>query len=159
MASLADLAVPLAAGDVALEPLGERHLDGLRAACAEDREIWEIFPHSMLGEHFDAAIEARERFHATRDWVNYAILSAGEVVGMTSFIAPDAATHKLEIGGTYIAPRMRGGPFNASVKRLMIDHAIARGFTRIEFRIDTRNTRSMRAVEKLGAVREGARTA
>lgn len=155
MADLAALAVPLSEGEVALEPLAERHLDGLRAACAEDQEIWEIFPHSMLGEHFDTVIAARERFHATRDWVNYAILSAGEVVGMTSFIAPDAANNKLEIGGTYIAPRMRGGPFNAAVKRLMIDHALACGFTRIEFRIDTRNARSMRAVEKLGAIKEG----
>jgi len=149
------LAAPLAEGDVGLELLGERHLEGLRAACAEDQEIWEIFPHSMLGEHFDTVIAARERFHATRDWVNYAILSAGEVVGMTSFIAPDAANKLVEIGGTYIAPRMRGGRFNATVKRLMIEHALACGFTRIEFRIDTRNTRSMRAVEKLGATLEG----
>lgn len=155
MADVAALAVPLAEGEVALELLAERHMAGLRAACAEDREIWEIYPHSMLGEHFDTTIAARERFHATRDWVNYVINWNDEVVGMTSFIAPDAANHKVEIGGTYIAPRMRGGPFNAAVKRLMIDHGIACGFTRIEFRIDTRNTRSMRAVEKLGAVKEG----
>ena len=37
----------------------------------------------------------------------------------------------------------------------MIEHAIGCGFDRIEFRIDTRNRRSMRAVEKLGATLEG----
>lgn len=155
MADVGALQTKLAEGGVLLEPLLDRHMDGLRAACDADRDIWEIFPHSMLGEHFDGAIEARERFHATRAWVNFAVLGGGKVVGMTSYIDPDAANHVVEIGGTYIAPKVRGGPFNATMKRLMIDHAIKCGFTRIEFRIDTRNTRSMRAVEKLGATREG----
>ena len=155
MADVRSLHKDLAEGEVRLEPLAERHMDGLRAACAADPDIWEIYPHSMLGEHFDSAIEARGRFHATRDWVNFAVLRGRDVVGMTSYIDPDAANHVVEIGGTYIAPEVRGGPFNAAIKRLMIDHAIACGFTRIAFRIDTRNGRSMRAVEKLGAVREG----
>lgn len=155
MADLACLAVPLAAPPVSLELLGDRHLEGLRAACAEDRAIWEIYPYSMLDEHFDSAMAMRERFHATRNWVNYAVLDSGEVVGMTNYIDPDPANGVVEIGGTYIAPRVRGGPFNATVKRLMIDHAFGCGFSRIEFRIDTRNGRSMRAVEKLGARHEG----
>lgn len=155
MADTARLATPLAASPVTLELLADRHLEGLRAACALDRDIWEIYPHSMLGEHFDATMANRERFHATRNWVNFAVLHEGEVVGITSYIDADAANNVVEIGGTYIAPAMRGGPFNATMKRLMIDHAFDCGFTRIEFRIDTRNTRSMRAVEKLGAVREG----
>ena len=37
-----DLARPLAEGPVRLELLIEHHLDGLRAACAQDRDIWEI---------------------------------------------------------------------------------------------------------------------
>jgi RimJ/RimL family protein N-acetyltransferase len=41
------------------------------------------------------------------------------------------------------------------MKKLMIDHAFACGFTRIEFRVDTRNKRSMAAVLKLGAKHEG----
>lgn len=154
-AELATLITPLFSGDVRLEPLAGRHMEELRAACATDTEIWDIFPHSMLGEHFDRAIAARERFHATRDWVNFAALLDGAVVGMTSYINPDFANHVVEIGGTYIAPPVRGGPFNATMKQLMINQAIACGFTRIEFRIDTRNLRSMRAVEKLGATLEG----
>lgn len=155
MADVGALRTKLAEGEVTLEPLADRHMDGLRTACAADSDIWEIFPHSMLGEHFDRAMIARQRFHATRNWVNFAVLGGHDMVGMTSYIDPDAANHVVEIGGTYIAPQVRGGPFNATMKRLMIDHAIDCGFTRIEFRIDTRNTRSMRAVEKLGATREG----
>ncbi len=59
------------------------------------------------------------------------------------------------IGGTYIEPSVRGTGFNATMKWLMIDHAFAQGFWRTEFTIVTRNVRSIAAVEKMGAVREG----
>jgi len=77
------------------------------------------------------------------------------MVGMTSYLGIDEPNHVLEIGRTYFAPRARGTGFNGRVKRLMLDRAFDEGFTRVEFRIDTRNSRSMAAVEKLGAVREG----
>lgn len=149
------LARPLSDGDIRLELRTEAHREGLRAACAADTDIWEIYPMSMLGEHFDTAFDAMASFHATKNWVNYAVLDGERVVGMTNYINPDPINHVLEIGGTYIAPEVRGGPFNRTMKQLMIDHAIACGFTRIEFRIDTRNARSMAAVHKLGASHEG----
>ena len=40
---------------VRLEPLSDQHLEPLRTACAQDPDIWEIYPVSMLGEHFDPA--------------------------------------------------------------------------------------------------------
>lgn len=153
--SIERLAKPLADGNIRLELLDERHREGLRIACAADPEIWEIYPFSMLGEHFDSSLDRMASFHATRDWVNYAVLDGDEVVGMTNYIDAGNVQRVVEIGGTYIAPRLRGGPFNATMKRLMIEHAIACGYTRIEFRIDTRNARSMAAVAKLGATYEG----
>lgn len=154
-APLEKLAQPLGEGDVRLELRTEAHREGLHAACAADRDIWDIYPVSMLGEHFDTGFDAMATFHATNNWVNYAVLKGDTVVGMTNYIGADPANGVVEIGGTYIAPAVRGGPFNAAMKRLMIDHAIACGYTRIEFRIDTRNTRSMAAVRKLGASHEG----
>jgi RimJ/RimL family protein N-acetyltransferase len=77
------------------------------------------------------------------------------VVGLTCYIAPDPANHALEIGSTYIQPSVRATGLNGVMKRLMIGHAFACGFTRIELRVDTRNRRSMAAVRKLGAVHEG----
>lgn len=149
------LAKPLSDGNVRLELRSEAHREGLRAACAADPDIWEIYPMSMMGEHFDTPYDAMETFHATRNWVNYAVLDGDHIVGMTNYIGADPANGVVEIGGTYITPKVRGGPFNGTMKRLMIDHAIACGYTRIEFRIDTRNTRSMAAVRKLGAAHEG----
>lgn len=151
---MADLLQVLESGPVRLEPLQEHHLEPLRAACAEDQEIWEIYPVSMLDENFDKAMRA---FHDLKSWAQFAVIhgETGQVVGMTNYINPDIATKVTEIGGTYIAPSVRGSGFNDVMKKLMIDHAFASGFTRIEFRVDTRNKRSMAAVLKLGAKHEG----
>ena len=137
---------------VRLEPLGPEHLEPLRAACAEDQEIWEIYPHSMLGEHFDSAIAMRSAF---KDWVMFAVLDDRGVVGTTCYIRPDPLHGVVEIGGTYIAPRVRGSGLNRAMKLLLIEHAFACGLRRIEFRVDERNLRSQAAVLKLGATREG----
>jgi len=142
----------LADGDVRLVPLAACHVEGLRAACAQDAEIWQIYPESLIGEHFDPVIERRM---TGPDWISFAALLGGDVVGLTGYIRADDVPCGLEIGGTYIAPRLRGSGFNGRMKRLMIDHAFACGYRRIEFRVDERNLRSQAAVLKLGALREG----
>ena len=140
-------------GDVRLEPLSEHHLEPLRAACAEDQEIWEIYPVNLLGDGFD---QAMARFHLLDSWVRFAVIDTrdGKVVGCTNYINPDP-WGVVEIGRTYIAPNMRGGSFNRTKKKLMIEHAFVCGFHKIEWRVDTRNKRSMAAVLKLGAKQEG----
>lgn len=150
---MVELSATLEQGAVRLEPLAEHHLEPLRVACAEDKDIWDIYPVSMLDENFDKAIE---EFHDTINWVRFAVINreTGKLVGMTNYINPDQHG-VVEIGGTYIAPSVRGSGFNDAMKKLMIDHAFAQGFTRIEFRVDTRNKRSMAAVMKLGAQHEG----
>jgi RimJ/RimL family protein N-acetyltransferase len=151
--SVADLSAILEDHSVRLEPLEERHLEPLRAACAQDPDIWQIYPVNMLGEGFD---QAMAQFHSLESWVKFAVidLEQGQLVGMTNFINPDQFG-VVEIGGTYIAPSVRGTGFNRRAKKLLIEHAFANGFTRIEFQVDTRNKRSMAAVAKLGALHEG----
>lgn len=139
--------------NVRLEPMAEQHIEPLRAACSEDTEIWDIYPVNMLGEDFDAAIA---QFHLLTSYVRYAVIDGSRemLVGMSSFINPDLFG-VVEIGGTYIAPSVRGTGFNHTLKKLMIEHAFACGYRKIEFRVDTRNRRSMAAVLKLGARQEG----
>jgi len=155
IADAAALAAPLEDGDVRLELLADHHIEPLRMACSRDADIWDIYPVSWAGVHFDEALAQTERFHGSRGWVRFAVLHRGAVVGMTNFIDPDVNNGSLEIGGTYIEPSVRGSGFNGVMKRLMIDRAFACGFTRIEIRVDTRNSRSMAAVLKLGATHEG----
>lgn len=146
------LCVPLSREPVGLAPWSDEDREGLRAACAEDPDIWEIYPICLFGAHFDQQLPP---LLASPNRVIFAARDDAGVVGMTSYINPDPRNGVVEIGGTYIAPRVRGGAFNRTMKALMIEHAFAEGFRRIEFRVDLRNTRSQRAVEKLGAVREG----
>jgi RimJ/RimL family protein N-acetyltransferase len=147
------LYVPLREGDLALELLAEVHREGLRAACAQDDAIWDLYPVSYQGAAFDPQFDSLLSSGATRRV--YAILHQGVVVGMTAWIEQGPAGWSIEIGNTFITPTLRGSGFNRRVKQLLIDHAFACGFERVGFKVDLRNTRSQAAVAKLGAVREG----
>jgi RimJ/RimL family protein N-acetyltransferase len=142
----------MAGGDVRLEPLAEAHRAALKAACAEDREIWPIYAVSYDPDHFDASFEA---LLARPNGLGFAIFSGSRLVWMSCYLGIDGARGVLEIGNTYYVPAMRGSGLNRAVKDLMIGRAIDAGFRRIEFRVDARNARSQGAMAKLGAVREG----
>ncbi len=146
------LGAAMAAGDVRLEPLAEAHRAALKAACAEDAEIWPIYSTSYDPDHFDANFEL---MLARPDWRSFALFKSGELVGMSSFMGIDTDRMALEIGSTYYLPAMRGTGFNRIVKDLMLARAFACGFRRVEFRVDARNGRSQAALAKIGAVREG----
>jgi RimJ/RimL family protein N-acetyltransferase len=143
---------PLVQGDIRLEPLAQKHRAPLKAACAEDADIWPIYAVSYDPDHFDQSFDRLR----TRDTVRgFALFLADRLVGMSCFLNIDPDRGVLEIGNTYYLPEIRGTGFNRRVKDLMLRRAIDCGFRRIEFRVDSRNARSQAAMAKLGAVREG----
>ncbi len=146
------LNAPMTDGEIRLEPLADKHRAALKAACAEDAEVWPIYSVSYDPEHFD---ESLDRLLARPDARAFALFSDGELVGMSAYLNIDAARGVLEIGNTYYVPKVRGTGFNRQVKDLMLRRAIECGLRRIEFRVDARNARSQAAMAKLGAVREG----
>jgi RimJ/RimL family protein N-acetyltransferase len=146
------LATPMSDGDLSLEPMAEAHRASLKAACAEDPEIWSICATSYDPEHFDAAFDL---IRSRSSWRCFSIVLGGRLVGMSCYIGIDPARGVLEVGNTYYIPEMRGTGLNERVKRLMLDRAFACGIRRVEFRVDSRNARSQAAMAKLGAVREG----
>ena len=146
------LFVGLADGDVRLEPLHQRHREGLRAACGADDEIWAIYPVRYDGGHFDAAFDA---LVANAQRMPYAVIDRQSVAGMTAWLRPDWTAQTVEIGNSFVRPDARGSGLNSRMKRLMLDHAFAVGIRRVEFRIDERNARSQAAARKIGAVKEG----
>ena len=150
---VANLYVPLAGGDLRLVPIVEIHREPLRAACAQDQDIWEIYPFSYLGEAFDPQFDLMLR--ADRPRKCYVIFSGTELVGMTAWIEHGASGHSIEIGNSYIVPRLRGTGLNRRIKTLMLDHAFGRGLMRVAFKVDEINQRSQAAVMKLGCTREG----
>jgi len=140
---------------VRLEPMGEAHKAGLRAACDADPATWnELYPYSMLGEAFETNFT---RFYVDPgpDRIGFAVQVGGRVVGTTSFLRIDPANASVEIGATYYHPDFRGGPTNPSAKLLLMGDAFSRGARRVQYRVDAINARSRAAVTKLGATFEG----
>ncbi len=150
---MTELYVPLTDGEIRLEKLCEDHREALRAACAEDQDIWAIYSISYLGDHFDTNFDLMVDGMGSRQ--PYAIFEGNELVGMTAWIAEGVPGWTIEIGNTYIVPRVRGGGFNGRLKRLVMDHAFACGLKRVVFKVDNINERSKAAVLKLGCMQEG----
>jgi RimJ/RimL family protein N-acetyltransferase len=134
------------------ELFGERHRDALRAACAEDGEIWEIYANNFGPGGFDESID---RYISTPNNRTFVLFDDDELAGMSSYLGIDEQRQVLEIGGTYYRPHLRGTGFNRRIKDMMLQRAFDCGIRRVEFRVDRRNARSQAAMKKLGAVREG----
>src|SRR3954453_10120505 len=122
MAATAEgLGDPMAKGGIRLEPLAEAHRAALKAACAEDAEIWPIYAISYDPDHFDASFDA---LLARPNGRGFAIFSGDALIGMSCYLGIEPARGVLEIGNTYYAPALRGTGLNRRVKELMIGRAI-----------------------------------
>ncbi|MCM8569111.1 GNAT family N-acetyltransferase [Gramella jeungdoensis] len=76
--------------------------------------------------------------------------------GSTSFGNISIKDKRLEIGWTWLDPKVQGTGLNKSCKHLLLQYCFDQiGFERVEFKIDSRNLQSRRAVEKIGAIFEG----
>ena len=134
------------------EPFSEEYRQGLKAACAEDGEIWRIYANNFGPDGFDQSIDFYTSNPRNRTFV---LFDGDELAGMSSFLGIDEARQTLEIGGTYYRPHLRGTGFNRRIKGMMLSRAFECGIRRVEFRVDRRNPRSQAAMKKLGAIREG----
>ena len=133
---------------VVLEPLGPEHVDGLRAAAADDR-IWtwmitrdvEQWISDALGE------EGRQSF---------AILEDGVVVGSSSYMSLAPEHLRLEIGNTWMSPSTWSTGANVEAKYLLLRHAfeVVR-CRRVEFKTDALNERARGALAALPSEFEG----
>jgi RimJ/RimL family protein N-acetyltransferase len=146
------LAAPMTGDGCRAELFDERHRDGLKDACAEDADIWEIYATNFGPDGFDDAIDLYRSTCRNRTFV---LFEGDELAGMSSYLGIDTMRQVLEIGGTYYRPKFRGTGFNRRVKDMMLARAFDCGIRRVEFRVDRRNARSQAAMKKLGAVREG----
>jgi RimJ/RimL family protein N-acetyltransferase len=152
MIDSAALFAPMRDFDIYLEELADMHREGLRAACAADTEIWQIYPFNMTGDGFDPVFDA---IMANPNRRPFALIVNDTVIGMSGYLNLALDRQALEIGGTFISPATRGTGLNGRIKKLLLDRAFGCGIRRVEFRIDERNGRSQAAVMKLGAIREG----
>jgi len=147
-----ELSRPMTGDGCSAELFSDKHREALRAACAEDRDVWEIYANNFGPDGFDKSIDFYTSNQRNRTFV---LFEGDEFAGMSSYLGIDEGRQVLEIGGTYYRPHLRGTGFNRRVKDMMLRRAFDSGIRRVEFRVDIRNGRSQAAMKKLGAVREG----
>ena len=152
MIDLARLAEPMTGEGCRAELFSEKHREALKAACAEDREIWQIYANNFGPDGFDQSIDL---YTSSSRNGTFVLFDGAELAGMSSYLGIDEGREVLEIGGTYYRPHLRGTGLNRRIKDMMIARAFECGIRRVEFRVDLRNARSQAAMKKLGAVREG----
>ena len=143
---------------VRLEPMTLEHHAGL-SAVGLDPEIWRFTlvvvqtPEEMRG-YMDAALEL-QRGGAALPFVTIE-RSSGQIVGSTRFGNYDSANRRIEIGWTWIAPRWQRTAINTEAKYLMLSHAFEKlHCVRVELKTDVLNTRSRKAMLRIGAKEEG----
>ena len=146
------LSQAMAGDNCRAELFREGYREPLKAACAEDRDIWAIYANNFGPDGFDDSIDL---YTSSRRNLTFVLFDGNELAGMSSFLGIDERRQCLEIGGTYYRPHLRDTGLNRRIKDMMLACAFERGIRRVEFRVDRRNARSQAAMKKLGAVREG----
>ena len=150
--------VTLRANGIALVPLSLDHEAGLRAA-ATDGELWKLRitsvpePEQTRG-YIESALQMRAEGHRFAFAVTDE--TSGEVLGSTSYHDILPAVKRVEIGYTWYAQRVQRTHVNTTCKLLMMGHAFdTLGCHVVGWRTDNFNFASQRAIERLGAKKDG----
>lgn len=141
-----------------LEPLGHEHHDDLAVAAADGR-LWELWYTSVpapgetsgfIATALQGATDGHRRPWAVRE------LSGGRVIGSTSYHDIVAAIDRVEIGYTWYGQSWQRSHVNTACKLLLLAHAFdTLGCQVVGLRTDAFNFRSQRAIEALGAKKDG----
>jgi RimJ/RimL family protein N-acetyltransferase len=143
---------------VVLEPMSLDHVPALEAAAA-DGALWNLwFTGVPAPGETQTYVEKGLRGQAEGLMLPFAIRekSSGEIVGTTRYYDIVPELPRLAIGYTWYAKRWQKSHLNTACKRLLLQHAFeVVGCVAVEFHTDLRNLDSQRAIERLGARREG----
>ena len=144
---------------IQLEPLAIKHVPDLTIA-GQDKSIWQYMLYGTIRTEIEM-----------RGWVNdildrqaqgtdlpFAVIfrETGHAIGATRFMDLRPRHRGVEIGGTWFAIAYQRTVVNTEAKYLMLRHAFeVWKCLRVQFKTDLRNERSQRALERIGAMREG----
>jgi RimJ/RimL family protein N-acetyltransferase len=150
--------VTLEGAVVRLEPLSLEHVPAL-AAVGLDSELWR-WTLSTIQTPGDMRTYVEKALAAAADGteVPFATIEreSGTVVGSTRYLNIDPHHRRLEIGYTWIASPWQRSAVNTEQKLLMLAHAFnTLGALRVEFKTDSLNERSRKALLGIGATEEG----
>jgi RimJ/RimL family protein N-acetyltransferase len=143
---------------IRLEPMAAQHAAGLSAAVADGR-LWELWyvatPEAdKIDRYIADALKGQQDGHML-PWV-VRDLTSGEIIGSTRYHDIVANVDRVEIGYTWYAARHQRTRVNTTCKLLLLAHAFdTLGCKVVGLRTDGMNFRSQRAIEALGAKKDG----
>jgi len=144
---------------VRLEPMTEEHVPGL-AKIGVGQTFWDFMLYGDINTVDDMRNWVRDilaRAEKGTDLPFVAIqLASGRVAGATRYLNILPNDRGLEIGGTWYGPEFQRTVVNTECKYLLLSHAFeSLGCIRVQLKTDLRNERSQKAIERIGAVKEG----
>ena len=144
---------------VRLEPLAHCHAEDLFEA-GRDEGIWQYMPRPALKSILDTQtwIDEALEVATSGSQIPYAIIerASNRAVGSTRYLDIRRDDRGLEIGWTWVGTQFQRTAVNTECKYLLLTHAFEdQGAVRVQLKTDLRNEPSQRAIERLGAVREG----
>lgn len=141
-----------------LEPLAREHHDPLVAA-ASDGELWRLWYTTVpepegTAAYIEAALEGQEQGHML-PWV-VRDLESGVIAGTTRYHDAVRSAGRVEIGYTWYGKRWQRTRVNTACKLILLAHAFDEvGCRVVGLRTDSFNFASQRAIEALGARKDG----
>ena len=144
---------------VSLVPLEISHVPQLFAA-GQDDSIWRYMRYGMMRSEAQMAAWVKDLLAAQARGTDlpFTVIhhDTGQVVGATRYLEIQPQNRALEIGGTWYAVEFQRTAVNTECKYLLLRHAFETlGCVRVQFKTDLRNERSQKALERIGAVKEG----
>ena len=144
---------------VRLEPMTEKHVPGL-AEIGAGQTFWDFMLYGNINTVDDMhnwVLDILSRAEKGTDLPFVAIhLASGRVAGATRYLNIMPKDRGLEIGGTWYGSEFQRTPVNTESKYLLLRHAFETlACIRVQLKTDLRNERSQKAIERIGAVKEG----
>jgi len=142
---------------IRLEPLDERFREHLRASDAVN-SIWLSLPAIQRGAGFDSYFDHVLKRGENGEVYGFALLDPNDedrFVGVTALLNPNKMHRRVQLGYTWLEPHLRGRGVYAATQQLLIQRALEWGAKRIEWYVEDRNTRAIRAIQAIGAKKEG----
>jgi N-acetyltransferase len=151
--------VTLSGRVIRLEPLSECHISDL-AVAGNDSSIWKFMVYGNLSgvEPMGAWVRMLLELQQEGTDLPFAVIfqETGRAIGATRYLEIRPEHRAVEIGGTWYAPAYQRTAVNTESKYLLLCHAFEDlGCVRVQFKTDARNLSSQKAIERIGAVREG----
>lgn len=144
---------------VRLEPMTEAHVPAL-AEIGIGQPFWDFMVYGKINTVDDMRNWVLDVLSREKNGTDLAFvvihLESGRVAGATRYLNIMPDDRGLEIGGTWYGPEFQRTAVNTECKYLLLSHAFETlGCIRVQLKTDLRNERSQKAIERIGAVKEG----